>query len=79
VDLASTKAFAAVDEWKGVEWWLEFSQSPALWAFPVETASMSEYGIELVYQCSSVVPHWKIRLAPGKQWNARIAFAPRLR
>jgi alpha-amylase len=79
VDAASLDVFAAVDEWKGVEWWLEFSQAAALWAFPVETASMSEFGVELVYQCSSVIPHWRIKLAPGGTWNAKITFAPRLR
>lgn len=76
VDIVSTDSFAAVDEWKGVEWWLEFSQAASVWAFPVETASMSEFGIELVYQCSSIIPHWRLKLAPGVPWEASITFAP---
>jgi 4-alpha-glucanotransferase len=79
VDLAATGAFAAVDDWKGIEWWLEFSQEASLWAFPVETASMSEYGIELVYQCSSVIPHWRTKLAPGETWRTTITYAPRVK
>jgi len=79
VDLAATAAFAAADDWKGIEWWLEFSQEAALWAFPVETASMSEYGIELVYQSSSVIPHWRMTLKPGETWSVRITYAPRAR
>ncbi len=79
VDLESTNAFAAVDEWKGVEWWLEFSEAAGLWAFPVETASMSEYGVELVYQCSSIVPHWRMKLAPSRQWQTTVSFVPRER
>jgi len=77
VDLPQASSFAAVDEWKGMEWWLEFSQDAAVWAFPVETASMSEYGIELVYQCSSIIPHWQLRLSPGDRWDASITFAPK--
>jgi hypothetical protein len=76
VDIAATGSFAAVDEWKGIEWWLEFSQAASVWAFPVETASMSEFGIELVYQCSTIIPHWRLRLAPGVPWEASITFAP---
>jgi len=79
VELESVRSFAAVDEWKGLEWWLEFSEAAALWAFPVETASMSEFGIELVYQCSSVVPHWRMKLAPGATWSAVVTYAPRER
>ncbi len=79
VDIGAVDAFAAVDEWKQVEWWLEFSKDAALWAFPVETASMSEYGIELVYQCSTVIPHWRITVTPGSTWSVKVSFAPRER
>jgi len=79
LDMQSVPSIAAVDEWKGVEWWLEFSEQAALWAFPVETASMSEYGIELVYQCSSVIPHWRVKIAPGSSWRVTVTFAPRTR
>lgn len=79
VELEACGAFAAVDEWKGVEWWLEFSPDAALWAFPVHTASMSEYGVELIYQCSTVVPHWRFGLGGGDTWRARIVYAPRER
>ncbi len=76
VDIESTEAFGAVDEWKGVEWWLRFSPAGGLWAFPVHTASMSEYGVELVYQCSSVVPRWRFTLAPGQPQRLDITYAP---
>jgi len=62
-----------------VEWWLEFSLDTSVWAFPVHTASMSEYGVELVYQCSSVVPHWRFHLNPGEKWRGTIKYAPRER
>ncbi|MHC4712065.1 MAG: alpha-amylase/4-alpha-glucanotransferase domain-containing protein [Planctomycetota bacterium] len=79
VDLAPCSAFAAVDEWKGVEWWLQFSREACVWAFPVQTASMSEYGVELVYQCSSIVPHWRFSLAAGSAWSTDIDLTPRER
>jgi len=76
VDLEGCGAFAAVDEWKGVEWWLKFSLQAGVWAFPVHTASMSEYGVELVYQCSSVVPHWRFNLPGGGTWSVAVTYAP---
>lgn len=78
VDIDGCAAFAAVDEWKGVEWWLEFSVEAGVWAFPVYTASMSEYGVELVYQCSSIVPHWRFGIEPGQTWRAAVTWAPRV-
>lgn len=76
VDIDAVTSFAAVDEWKGVEWWLAFSARASLWAFPVHTASMSEYGVELVYQCSAVVPHWQFALAPQESWRESITYSP---
>ena len=77
VELEETDSFAAVDEWKGIEWWLQFDRPAALWAFPVHTASMSEYGVELVYQCSSVVPHWRFALPPGASETFVVRFVPK--
>jgi len=43
-----------------------------LWRFPIETVSQSESGFERIYQASSLLLHWGLRLEPGRGWPARL-------
>ncbi len=48
-----------------------------LWSLPVETITLSPFGIEKIYQSSCFVLSWKISLEPGEQWETRISLALR--
>ncbi len=60
------------DDWLGIQVGFEVNKAATIWRFPIETISMSEAGFERVYQCSVIMPHWKIKLEPGKRWSVII-------
>ena len=66
---AAADGLSLVDEWLGVELALG-TPVPAdvAWA-PVETVSLSEAGLERIYQGSSIVFAWPLHLAPGETWT----------
>jgi 4-alpha-glucanotransferase len=76
---AGARELVMVDEWIGVELALA-SAEPAecAWA-PVETVSLSEAGLERIYQGSSIVWCWPFRLAPGETCEREIALTIRTR
>ncbi|HLB25791.1 MAG TPA: alpha-amylase/4-alpha-glucanotransferase domain-containing protein [Nitrospirota bacterium] len=74
-ELNNVAEVGMVDEWLGYDLRLSFTEKAVLWRFPVETVSMSEAGFERVYQCSTVMPLWKVSIAPGASWG----FGLRLR
>ena len=45
---------------------------------PVETVSLSEAGLERIYQGSSIVWGWPLRLAPGETTEHALALAIRV-
>jgi alpha-amylase len=51
-----------VDEWLGIETGFHVSVPAMLWRFPIETVSLSEQGLEKVYQSSVVMPLWEMKL-----------------
>jgi len=61
-----------VDEWLGYELGMKFGRPATLWRFPVETVSLSEAGFERVYQCSCIMPVWRITLPPGGTFKTRV-------
>ena len=75
---AGEKELVLVDEWFGVEAVLT-STAPAdlAWA-PVETVSLSEAGLERIYQGSSIVWSWPLRLTPGESIELVCALAIRV-
>ena len=59
-----------VDRWLGIETELTLEQPATVWRCPIETVSLSEGGLERVYQSSMIVPHWRFRLA--KTFSVRL-------
>jgi alpha-amylase len=51
-----------VDEWLGLETVFRFDRPATMWRCPIETVSLSEAGFERLYQSSTVLPHWRVRL-----------------
>ncbi|MDH4071229.1 MAG: DUF1926 domain-containing protein [Ignavibacteria bacterium] len=51
-----------VDQWLGVATEIVVDKPATLWRAPIETVSLSEGGLERVYQSSMIVAHWKFPL-----------------
>ncbi len=68
--LDDVKNIQLVDEWLRLQVGLEFETPSTVWRFPIETVSLSEKGLERVYQSSVVFPNWKIHLV--KDWGFQI-------
>jgi alpha-amylase len=63
--LEGAQGLALVDEWIGGEIALTWGEPGEVSWAPVETVSLSEAGLERIYQGSSVLVLWPLRLAPG--------------
>lgn len=64
-----------VDELAGFRLALSWKAPATVWRYPIETVSQSEAGFERVYQCSAVLPHWNLALAPGGSWELSVTAA----
>ena len=64
-DREDVKTFSLVDEWQGIRIDLEASM-PARWIWhPVESVSLSEEGIERIYQGSAILPLFDLSSLKG--------------
>ncbi len=68
-EIMQTKQLQIHDDWLDVHINFQFDKKTDIWRFPIDTISMSEAGFERVYQCSVVVPNWKLRLQPQEAWQ----------
>jgi alpha-amylase len=74
---AGERELTLMDEWIGVELTLAATEAAdCAWA-PVETVSLSEAGLERIYQGSSIVWCWPMRLAPGETRELGMTLALR--
>ncbi len=62
-----TTSVGLVDRHRGFEVRLTFEEPALLWRVPVETVSLSEAGFERIYQSSSLLPNWRLMLAPRER------------
>jgi alpha-amylase/alpha-mannosidase (GH57 family) len=63
---------ALVDEYLGLQADIGFSLPAKVYRFPLETVSQSEGGQERVYQGSTVLPSWRLQLAPQEQFTVTL-------
>lgn len=63
------------DRLKGVVLTIETEPACPVWAYPLDTASQSEGGLERVFQGTTFVPVWRLDLGAGAQ--ARLALTLR--
>lgn len=71
-DDSAVSSLALINEWDNFKINIQFSQACQLWRAPIETVSMSEAGFERVYQASSVLPHWLLKLEPGETFEIEL-------
>jgi alpha-amylase len=65
-----------VDDWSRLVISLQGGpQQPAMWRFPLETASQSESGFERTYQGSVLAAVWPIDLAPGDSFETQLSLS----
>jgi len=64
--------FALTDEWLRFRLKWELSVPAEHWRLPIETVSMSEAGVERVYQSTVVMPVWDIDLEPGATFEVAV-------
>ncbi len=62
------------DDWNGLSMEISTDQSALLWRFPIESVSMSEAGIEKIYQSSCMLILWDMQLAPRQTRELALAF-----
>ena len=60
------------DKPRGFSMGLDFDKPAQLWRAPVETVSLSEGGLERMYQQSMLLPRWEIDIPPGQNWAVEI-------
>jgi hypothetical protein len=51
---------------------MEFSPSPEIWHFPLETLSQSEGDYDIIHQGMCFLPHWKFTLSGRKKFSLTI-------
>jgi alpha-amylase len=73
-DEVETKEIALVNEFLGMEVALRLNAPTRVWRAPIETINLSEAGFERVYQSSSVMPLWDVRLNPRENWRVALEF-----
>jgi hypothetical protein len=61
-----------VDEWMALAATLRWERPAAVGWAPVETVSLSEAGLERIFQGSSLLLAWPLALEPGEAWEARV-------
>lgn len=71
LELAAAPQVALVDEWIGIKVAISASRSFEAWLSPIETASQSEDGVELVFQGYRVATVW-ILPAGASEWEVTL-------
>lgn len=69
-EIQSLHALGLRDEWLGVDIRIETSRPASFWRFPIEVLSLSESGMEKIFQGSVVIPHWHVSLE--KDWSVQL-------
>ncbi len=64
--------FEINDDRDGFGMKFELTPESDVWMFPLETVSQSEEGLEMTYQGSTLLMHWKISIQQGKQQSRSI-------
>jgi len=70
---------AISDQWYGLDVEIVAPRGADFWAYPIYSVSQSESGFDLSYQSTVILPHWSIKLAPGKTWSVTLTHGVRKR
>jgi hypothetical protein len=70
---------SVADHWYALDIELVAPRGADFWSYPVQSVSQSESGFDLSYQSTAIVPHWKVRLEPGKPWSVTLSLGVKKR
>ena len=71
--LAKSDSFTIADAEKEISLRFDFSRdTEKIWYFPVKTISQSERAYELNFQCSCIMPLWKLNFSKEKKYRLMI-------
>ncbi|GIX03630.1 MAG: alpha-amylase [Planctomycetaceae bacterium] len=73
--LSRSTRLGVADEWLGLDLCWEWSIPTQLWIFPIHTVSQSEQGVEQLYQCTAVIPHWEFTAPTSGIWEVGIEWS----
>ncbi|TWT65828.1 alpha-amylase/4-alpha-glucanotransferase domain-containing protein [Crateriforma conspicua] len=75
LDLKNVRGLKLSDRWLGLDVDLAIGRESGIWAFPIETVSLSEGGFELVHQSVCVQPHWIVTGDADGRWAVQFELA----
>ena len=75
LDLSGAIEVGVTDRVAAMDIAMSWSEPAGVWAFPVYSVCNSEAGFEKTFQNIAVVPHWRIAVAPGEDWQVRYSLA----
>lgn len=75
LDLHDVRGLSLADRWLGIDIDLSINREGSIWAFPIETVSLSEAGFELVHQSVCVQPHWMVTGDADGRWAVQFEIA----
>ncbi len=65
----------AGDKWAALEVRLVWDRPATLWRFPVETLSQAIMAIERTYQCTTLLPSWRVTLDGQSTWTTTLRLS----
>lgn len=68
-ELSGIRRLSLHDHWLGLKLSLSSEKPANYWRCPLETVSQSEGGYERIYQSSTVLPNWRIRIDGNGKWT----------
>ena len=78
LDLHDVDGLSLSDRWLGLDVDLRIDRPSGVWAFPIETVSLSEAGYELVHQSVCVQPHWVVVPDADGRWAVTMRMGTRV-
>ena len=66
--------FNVRDSWHDLDLTMIAAAASGYWVYPVNTVSQSDGGYELNYQCTALIPYWRLRLDPDRPWTGMITL-----
>jgi hypothetical protein len=75
LDLTSAASLRLVDRWQGLDVGLSTSASAGFWAYPIQTLSRSQRGLETIHQSVAVLPHWLVVGDAAGHWSVELQLS----
>ena len=75
LDLTGAASLRLVDRWLGLDVGFSATVPAGFWAYPVETVSRSQRGLETNHQSVAVLPHWLVAGDAQGRWEVKFQLS----